>query len=275
MPDTKATVYVVPYMVRNKPETERKHEVLAKERGWVKTSLNRDGDEVLSENVGLGETVKKCNLKPNGIDKIDPDKPIGIPVEMEVEIKVPVEAINLTPIETIMPDGVKVGDTVYMDYTITPPTATLQEVTWSVSNPAVLELKDGGEFGELIAVGAGDCDVTALAQDGSGVTAKLTVTVKAVEPKKPVTEIEITNAWSPINLQYYSQNPFTVKAKVTPADATDPSVKWTSSAPAVLTIDPKTGKCTPVKVGKTTITATAQDGSGVKATYEMEVMYMM
>ena len=49
-----------------------------------------------------------------------------------------------------------------------------------------------------------------------------------------------------------------LKATVLPEDAIDPTVTWTSSKPAVATVD-ATGKVTPVSEGEATITATAGD----------------
>ena len=53
-------------------------------------------------------------------------------------------------------------------------------------------------------------------------------------------------------------------ATVLPDYATDKSVTWTSSDEAVATVD-QTGKVTAVAMGNAVITATANDGSGVKA----------
>ena len=53
-------------------------------------------------------------------------------------------------------------------------------------------------------------------------------------------------------------------ATVLPDYATDKSVTWTSSDEAVATVD-QTGKVTAVAIGNAVITATANDGSGVKA----------
>ncbi|MBQ9936554.1 MAG: Ig-like domain-containing protein [Lachnospiraceae bacterium] len=57
----------------------------------------------------------------------------------------------------------------------------------------------------------------------------------------------------------------TLTATVAPADADMKTVLWSSSNPEVATVD-ATGKVTAVGIGKATITATAEDRSGVKAT---------
>jgi len=54
-----------------------------------------------------------------------------------------------------------------------------------------------------------------------------------------------------------------IKATVTPADATDSSLVWTSSDRTKVSV--QNGKITALAAGTATITATAKDGSGVKA----------
>ena len=57
----------------------------------------------------------------------------------------------------------------------------------------------------------------------------------------------------------------TITPTITPSNATNKGVTWSSSNPAVATVN-ASGVVTYVKAGTTTITATAQDGSGVKGT---------
>ena len=66
----------------------------------------------------------------------------------------------------------------------------------------------------------------------------------------------------------------TLAATVTPDDATDSSVTWSSSAPNVATVD-NTGKVTAIAPGSVTITATANDGSGVSASCEVTVQELI
>jgi len=61
----------------------------------------------------------------------------------------------------------------------------------------------------------------------------------------------------------------TLVATVTPSNADNKSVSWSSSSDAVATVD-ASGKVTGVKTGSTTITATAADG-GMKATCSLSV----
>ena len=60
-------------------------------------------------------------------------------------------------------------------------------------------------------------------------------------------------------------------SSVTPDDATDQTVTWSSDNEAVATVDATTGEVTAVALGTANITATANDGSGVTATCAVTV----
>lgn len=61
-------------------------------------------------------------------------------------------------------------------------------------------------------------------------------------------------------------------SKVLPANATNKTLKWTSSNPKVATVD-QNGKVTGISEGTVTITATATDGSGKKDSAPMSVNF--
>ena len=63
-------------------------------------------------------------------------------------------------------------------------------------------------------------------------------------------------------------------ATIMPDDATNGSVIWSSSDPSVATVD-NTGKVTAIAPGTATITATANDGSGVSASCEVTVQELI
>lgn len=63
---------------------------------------------------------------------------------------------------------------------------------------------------------------------------------------------------------------YTLSATVSPSNATDKSVTWKSSNTSVATVS-TSGKVSAVNAGTATITATANDGSGIKATCSVTV----
>lgn len=95
--------------------------------------------------------------------------------------------------------------------------------------------------------------------DGLSATTKVTVSTK-------VEKIELDKTEGIL----YVGNSVTVNAAVTPDNATDTTVTWSSSDESVATVD-ETGKITAVAVGNATITATSEDDSSVSAGYELTV----
>jgi len=67
-------------------------------------------------------------------------------------------------------------------------------------------------------------------------------------------------------------NNVTLTATVLPADASLNTVVWSSSDTLIATVNPSTGVVTGVAPGTVTITATAQDGSGVTGTRQVTVV---
>jgi hypothetical protein len=63
---------------------------------------------------------------------------------------------------------------------------------------------------------------------------------------------------------------FTIVASVLPENADNKTLEWKSGAESIATVD-ATGKVTAVAAGKATITATAKDGSGKSASFEVTV----
>jgi len=104
--------------------------------------------------------------------------------------------------------------------------------------------------------------ITAEAMDDSGVSATITIVVEAA----PVTGITITGT-NTVTVGKTLQ----LKATVSPEYATNPDVTWSIIAGNnVATID-QNGLLNALVPGKATVQATAKDGSGVKATYTVEV----
>lgn len=95
--------------------------------------------------------------------------------------------------------------------------------------------------------------------DGLSATTKVTVSTK-------VEKIELDKTEGIL----YVGNSVTVNAAVTPDNATDTTVTWSSSDESVATVD-ETGKITAVATGNATITATSNSDADVNATYDVTV----
>lgn len=145
-----------------------------------------------------------------------------------------------------------IGRTESLSAVIIPSNATKKAVTWSSSNTSVATV-DGN--GKVTAVGKGTAIITATATDGSGVSASCTYTVV-----KLVNSISLNKTSSTLLKGKTEQ----LTATVLPTDASNRSVTWSSSNTSVVKVS-STGLVTYVGKGTATVTATAKDGSGIKA----------
>jgi len=132
--------------------------------------------------------------------------------------------------------------------TVMPADATNQSVTWSSSAPAVATVANG----VVTPVTAGTATIIVATVDG-GLTATCTVTVNPVAVA--VTGVILNQAIMTLTAGGATG---TLVATVAPADATNQSVTWSSSAPAVATV--ANGVVTPVTAGTTTIIVATVDG---------------
>ena len=133
-----------------------------------------------------------------------------------------------------------------------------QKVTWHLSQPGILDMVGNGQFKALK---AGEVTITATAQDGSGVKATCRVVVKNPMATQVVLNETQHNA--------IVDDVFTLTAKVMPEKAAQ-NVVWTMDKTNILQ-DLGNGKFKTLKAGEVTLTATAQDGSGMKATCHVSV----
>jgi len=96
----------------------------------------------------------------------------------------------------------------------------------------------------------------------------VTFTASVVSASVPVTAITLNKTETLLGVG--STETLSV-GSVTPDNATDQSVTWSSDNTSVATVDASTGVVTGVAKGTANITATANDGSGVSATCAVKV----
>ena len=140
-------------------------------------------------------------------------------------------------------------------------TASIGTVKWTSSNEAVVTVDAAGK---LTAKTAGKAIITAVTSDGN--VMYCIVTVENIK----VSKITITSTTSN---KIATGKKVTLKATVTPSNAYNKGVTWKSSNTKVATVSSSGVVTTKKKMGgKTvTITATAKDGSGKKASYKIYV----
>jgi uncharacterized protein YjdB len=160
-----------------------------------------------------------------------------------VTLGISVTGVSLNKTITSLP----VGGTDVLAAAIAPANATNKAIKWTSSNSKVAVVDDAGK---VTAVGGGTATITAVTVDGAK-TASCTVTVIV-----PVAGVSINKPSTSLILG----NTETLTAAVIPSDATNQTVKWTSSDNTIAAVDNK-GTVTPLKPGIVTITATTEEGN--------------
>ena len=142
--------------------------------------------------------------------------------------------------------------------TVAPDNATNKSVSWKSSDNGVATVDNSGK---VTAVKAGSATITVTTSDGSKIaTCSVTVTAKTI----PVTGISLDKT----TLELMEGAEGTLKATITPSDATNQVVTWSTSDNNIAKVSD--GKVTAVKAGEATITVTTSDG-GKTATCKVTV----
>lgn len=145
---------------------------------------------------------------------------------------------------------------------IKPAKATTKKVTYQSSNSSIATVSGKGL---IRAKKPGTVTVTVKATDGSGT--KATCKIKVC---RYVSGITLSAAGKVLDVG----NAMQLRAAVTPGDATNKKVKYTSSDSSIATVS-EFGSVRALRPGTVTITAKATDGSGKKASYVIETRYLL
>lgn len=165
------------------------------------------------------------------------------------------------------------GQSYQLSASVAPSNASNKSVKWTSGNPKVATVSSSGK---VTAVANGNTTITATAADGSGKKDICAVTVNIPKPADPTP----TPTPSVVKVSSVSLNPSSLSltkkgqtarlsATVSPSNATNKSINWSSSNSNVATVN--NGVVTAVGNGSATITATAADGSGKKASCSITV----
>ena len=147
--------------------------------------------------------------------------------------------------------------------TVLPDDADDRRLIWSSDDVDIARVSSNGE---VTAVGVGETEITATANDGSGVSAVCRVTVLPIMVTSIILDRE--------SLELFDNSSFQLTATVLPYNATDRTVTWQSSNDRVASVNAD-GTIYVWDVGETDIIATANDGSGVSATCHLTVIPVM
>lgn len=168
---------------------------------------------------------------------------------------IPVTGVTLNKSNITLTEGASTT----LTPTVKPDNATNTAVTWSSSNASVATCTNG----RVVAIQAGTCVITCKTQDG-GYTAQCNVTVnpKGVD----VTGVSV----SPTTAEVEVGATVTLRATVTPSNATNKSVSWESSDSYYATVD-ASGNVTGKKPGSVIIYAISDDNANIKGSCQVTV----
>jgi len=151
-------------------------------------------------------------------------------------------------------------DSVQLIYTVLPEHATDRVVLFSGFDPAVISVSPTGY---VVARDRGETDITIRARDnGIYAETRVTVIVRVVGLELSSEHIALTPANTAVKETY------PLHARIDPPNATNQTVRWTSSNEAVARVDAN-GLVTAVRPGNATITATLE-GITASATVTVE-----
>lgn len=171
------------------------------------------------------------------------------------------EEESVDPISIVLPnytENIKVGETITLTPTIAPSNATTT-LTWTSSDTSVATVSQSGVVKGLQ---VGESKITVTTHNGKSAYCY----VKVAEDKIYVTSISLNATTCTMTVGDTKQ----LTATVSPSNATDKSISWTSNNNSVATVS-SSGLITAKAQGSATITCKANDGSGETATCSVNV----
>ena len=156
-----------------------------------------------------------------------------------------VDSVSVYPFTVAL----QVGRTQVLTANVLPVNARNKDVTWTSSAPDIAAVANG----TVTAVGPGLATITATTVDGNK-TAACAVAVTPIAYSNPVTGLSL----APTALTLMPGQNQSLTATISPGDATNKGVLWTTSNLAVASVT--NGRVTALAPGQATITATSDDG---------------
>ena len=169
-------------------------------------------------------------------------------IEIKLVDKIPVSQVTAT----VNKSTLTVGETAHITATVSPSNAFNKAVTYSSSDTAVATVDSTDK---VTAKKAGTAVLIVKTADG-GKTATIKITVTAPVVTVPVTGVSLTSSATTLDVGKTAQ----LTATVSPSNATNKAVAYSSSDTAVATVD-STGKVTAKKAGTATLTVKKADVS--------------
>ncbi len=180
------------------------------------------------------------------------------------------EEIEVESVTISGSSSVTVGSSIKLSVTLKPENATTKKLTWKSSNPSIATVDENGNVKGLK---TGKVTITVTTENGKTATKDITVKAKSTSNPKPSnsptpTTIDPTGVTIGGLTEVYVGKSIQLWATVSPDNATNKSVTWSSNNSGIATVD-ENGNVTGVSAGTVTITVTTANGK--TATYEVTV----
>ena len=160
------------------------------------------------------------------------------------------------------------GATAHLNATVQPPDATVHAVTWTSDNESAATVDANGL---VTAVADGSATITATLSGTPGGPFTTMATVTVATPAVSVTSVTLSGC--PTGSVPDSEPDITLTGTVAPPTASDASVTWVSTHPAVATVD-ASGVVDVLASGDTTLLVSTTDGN-IKARCDLSVDAVM
>jgi uncharacterized protein YjdB len=224
------------------------------------------GDEVTVSGIsGSGDTVIPITAKT--VDG-------GATAFVFVKVLADVETVTITNKAPFPPDPkeIEVGVTIPLLATVGPSDATDKRLIWTSNNPSVASVSNADQPTDQTTTmvtgnSPGVAIIRARSVDG-GAEDTCLIQVLPPPPGPPVNVTGVT--LHPLSIELAVDGYEDLQAVVSPVDATDKSLTWSSLDTSVARVD-QNGRVTGVKVGNTTIRVTTVD-QGKSATCAVSVL---
>lgn len=200
--------------------------------------------------VSPGKVTIVCSAKDNK----------SIQDSVEAEVRASVKAVKLMQSKVaLLMSAIPELAQKKLEYTISPTNAYTQTVRWSSSDESVVTVEEG----IITAVGLGKASISLRSDDPmfkTAVTCAVTVT-QAVE----------MIVLAPVDDPIVIGKQIKLKASITPENAHNKKLKWSSSDTSVATVN-QTGTVTARIAGEVTITCMSSDGGEVFAEIKLMII---
>lgn len=167
--------------------------------------------------------------------------------------------------------AVAAGQKIKLSAIVLPEDATDKSILWESSDDTIAKInKNNGEVTARKVESLQQVIITATARDGSGVQAQMELFVHPLVENVILTQNDIIVKDKKLEVDLAQTNSIHFSAIIEPLDAMQ-EIRWQSSDQRIASID-DVGNITLFKKGKVRITATANDGSRIRATVELNIV---